>query len=227
MRYLIKFIYLLLLITVVNTSVLAGKIAVTTKIKGKVELQQKSSQNYKDLKPGTLLGDGDRIRTGSLGFAAIIFIDDKTTLKIKEKSELVITGKRSAVSIAKKIDLDGGTVRAMVSKQRKGDFIIPTTTSVASVKGTDFWLVSDPSNGDEVMGLEGIVNLLNIETGLNVDVTEGNTGVSTPDGQVNMTETNPTNIPDDPDGNESGESQIRIYFEGPNGEQKSLLIKYQ
>ena len=95
------------------------------------------------------------------------------------------------------------------------------------MKGTDFWLIVNESEGDQVLGLEGIVNLLNIETGLNLDVTEGNTGTSTPDGQVNIDETNTSNIPSDPDDDESEESQIRIYFEGPNGEQKSLLINYR
>ena len=49
----------------------------------------------------------------------------------------MITGQRSARSIAKKINMDVGTVRATVNKQNS-DFVIQTPTSVASVKGTDF-----------------------------------------------------------------------------------------
>lgn len=212
---------------VLFSSIFAGKIAVATKVSGMVELQKKSDRDFDNLKPGTILDDGDRIRTGSSGFAALIFIDDKTTLKIKENSEIIVTGKRSAASIAKKIDIDEGILRAIVTDQRKGEFVIQTPTSVASVKGTDFWLVVNDTEGDQVFGLDGIVNLLNIETGQNVDVTEGNTGTSTPDGQVNVEETNSSSVPTDPDESESEESQIRIYFEGPNGETKSLLIHYR
>ena len=40
-------------------------------------------KDFSNLKPGTILSDGDKIRTGDRGFAAIIFIDDKSTLKLK------------------------------------------------------------------------------------------------------------------------------------------------
>ena len=119
---------------------LADKIAVATKVKGEVELMKVGEKKFIDLKPGTILYDGDKIRTGRNGFAAVIFIDDKSTLKLKEDSEVVITGQRTAASISKKINMDGGTIRATVKKQNT-DFVIQTPTSVASVKGTDFWLL--------------------------------------------------------------------------------------
>ena len=115
---------------------------------------------FSKLKPGTVLSDGDKIRTGNSGFAAIIFIDDKSILKLKGNSEATIAGQRTSASISKKINMDSGTVRATITKQNV-DFVIQTPTSVASVKGTDFWLLSDPISGDEVIGLDGIVNLIN------------------------------------------------------------------
>ena len=84
-------------------------------------------------------------------------------MKLKEDSEAVVAGQRTAASISKKINMDSGTVRATVKKQNV-DFVIQTPTSVASVKGTDFWLLSDPISGDEIIGLEGIVTLTNNET---------------------------------------------------------------
>ena len=50
------------------------------------------------------------------------FIDDKSTLKIKENSEAVITGRRTTKDISKKINLDGGAIRASISKQNV-DFV--------------------------------------------------------------------------------------------------------
>ena len=182
--------------------------------------------NFSNLKPGTILADGDKIRTGSSGFTAIIFIDDKSTLKLKENSEAIINGQRSARSIAKKINMDVGTIRATVNKQNS-NFVIQTPTSVASVKGTDFWMITDPVDGDLVIGLEGVVSLTNNETGSEVDVTEGTSGISTPDGDVAVEETEESSIPDDPTDQEEQQSEIKIYFEGPNGEQKVLIIDYQ
>ena len=203
-----------------------NKIAVTTKVKGLVEIMPIGKDNFANLKPGTILSDGDKIRTGSSGFTAIIFIDDKSTLKLKENSEAVITGQRSAKSIAKKINMDVGTVRATVNKQNS-NFVIQTPTSVASVKGTDFWMITDPVDGDLVIGLEGIVTLTNNETGAEVDVTEGTSGLSTPDGDVDVEETEESSIPGDPTDQDEQQAEIKIYFEGPNGEQKVMIIEYE
>ena len=218
--------HIILLSSIICSFVFANKIAVATKIKGMVEIMSVGKKDFSNLKPGTILSDGDKIRTGSKGFAAIIFIDDKSTLKLKENSEAVITGQRSAASISKKINMDVGTVRATITKQNT-DFVIQTPTSVASVKGTDFWLVTDPENGDQIIGIEGIVGLTNIETGQEVDVSEGMSGISTPDGNLGLEETDQSSIPDDPDEDIEGPSQIKIYLEGPNGEQRVMIIEYQ
>ena len=218
--------HIIVLFTFVFSVALPNKIAVATKVKGPVEIMPIGKKGFSDLEPGTILSDGDKIRTGPSGFTAIIFIDDKSTLKVKDNSEVVITGKRTAASISKKINMDEGTIRATVKKQNT-DFVIQTPTSVASVKGTDFWLVSDPETGDQIIGIEGIVGLVNNETGQEIDVSEGMSGLSTPDGNVGLTETDPSSIPDDPSDEIEGPSQVKIYLEGPNGEQKVMIIEYQ
>ena len=218
--------HIILLFTFIFSVAYPNKIAVATKVKGPVEIMPIGKKGFSDLEPGTILSDGDKIRTGPSGFTAIIFIDDKSTLKVKDNSEVVITGKRTAASISKKINMDEGTIRATVKKQNT-DFVIQTPTSVASVKGTDFWLVSDPETGDQIIGIEGIVGLVNNETGQEIDVSEGMSGLSTPDGNVGLTETDPSSIPDDPSDEIEGPSQVKIYLEGPNGEQKVMIIEYQ
>jgi len=205
----------------------AEKIAVATKVKGVSEIMKVGSKNFSSLKAGTILDDGDKVRTGKSGFVAIIFIDDKSTLKVKENSEAVITGQRTKKNISKKINIDGGTIRASITKQNV-DFVIQTPTSVASVKGTDFWMVVDELLGDQIIGIEGQVSLVNTETGQEVNVTSGMTGVSSPDGQVGISETDLASIPEDPsDDSEEGPSQLKIYLEGPNGEQRAFIIEYQ
>ena len=218
--------HIILLFTFIFSVAYPNKIAVATKVKGPVEIMPIGKKGFSDLEPGTILSDGDKIRTGPSGFTAIIFIDDKSTLKVKDNSEVVITGKRTAASISKKINMDKGTIRATVKKQNT-DFVIQTPTSVASVKGTDFWLVSDPETGDQIIGIEGIVGLVNNETGQEIDVSEGMSGLSTPDGNVGLTETDPSSIPGDPSDEIEGPSQVKIYLEGPNGEQKVMIIEYQ
>ena len=216
-----------IILSIFFVSIIFGsQIAVTTKVKGLVEIMPVGKKDFSDLKAGTILSDGDKIRTGSSGFVAIIFIDDKSTLKLKGNSEVVIMGQKTAASISKKINMDSGTVRATVKKQNT-DFVIQTPTSVASVKGTDFWLLTDPVTGDQIICVEGTVGLVNSETGEDVDVTEGMSCISIPDGTLELSETDPSSIPDDPSDEQEGPSQIRIYLEGPNGEQKVMVIEYQ
>jgi hypothetical protein len=124
--------------------------------------------------------------------------------------------------------MDNGTVRAEVNKQRKGEFVIQSTTSVASVKGTDFWFIANSEVGDMIIGLEGIVDLFNVISGLNVDVTAGNTGTSDSNGNIDVNETNQNTIPEDPtEGDAPVGDKIEIEFEGPNGEIKKLIIDIQ
>jgi hypothetical protein len=215
--------------TVFTISILLGasKIAVATKVQGKVDFVKSGNVKRVALKQGTILENGDKIFTSASGFVAVVFIDDKSLLKIKADSELEITGKRTDAAIAKKINMEMGTIRAQVSKQRKGGFVVETPTSVASVKGTDFWVVSNPFTGDQLFGIEGLVNFTNLITGQSIDIPAGFTGNSTPDGSLNSGETDPGSIPEDPDEAEgAGESILRITLEGPDGTQKVLIIHY-
>jgi hypothetical protein len=89
-------------------------------------------------------------------------------------------------------------------------------------------MLVDELLGDQVIGIEGQVSLVNTETGQEVMVTTGMTGNSTPDGQIGLTETDVSSVPEDPsDESQEGPSQVRIYLEGPNGEQKVFIIDYQ
>jgi hypothetical protein len=223
-----RIVSLFLLMTVgASLSPAAAKIAVVTKVKGLVEMERGKS-GFNTLKPGIILEDGDRIRTGSNGFTAVIYIDDKSLIKIKEDTEIFITGKRDINSISKEINITQGTLRASVGKQKKGEFVVKSPTSVASVKGTVFDFISDPDGGDQVIGIEGIVELTNSLTGATIDITEGLTGFSDLDGSLTSAPTDPSSIPTYPDDEEAGGSSfLKIILEGPDGNEKTIIIEYQ
>ena len=223
-KHMFIFLLVLLLFSPLES---AAKIAVTTKVSGTVDYEQSGSSGFSVLKPGTILSDGDRIITGKNGFAALIYIDDKSMVKITGNTEIIIKGTRSTGSISKKVNIDRGTLRAQVNKQRKGEFVVQSSTSVASVKGTDFWMITNPEMGDILIGLEGLVNLTNLASGESTDVGAGNTGTSSTDGTVETSETNPDDIPSDPDEDDATSNQIEIEMEGPDGEIKTLLIDIQ
>ena len=50
-----------------------------------------------------------------------------------------------------------------VSSQSKTDFLITTPTSIATIKGTRFWINCKGESGDLFIGLSGNVEIKNLE----------------------------------------------------------------
>ena len=69
--------------------------------------------------------------------------------------------------------------------------------------------------------------LFSPDTEQEVVVSDGMSGISTPDGNIGLEVTDVSSIPDDPSDEIEGPSQVKIYLEGPNGEQKVIIIEYQ
>ena len=200
------------------------KIAIVTKIVGKAEYVRKK-EPPKGLKRGFLIESGDEILTKRDAFVALVFIDDRSALKIRERSQIVINGKKSAKKISKKVDLNNGIIRAQVNSNR--DFLVQTSVSVASVKGTDFWVISDEKTGDSIIGLEGLVTLLNRVSGEKIDIKPGITGLSSKDGSLQSIKSDPKNIPIDLVQSSDQEKKLEIIFNNSLGKQKKLIIDYK
>ena len=60
---------------------IAQRIAIATKAIGTVEINKKAQPGYNSLKAGTILEDGDGIRTGSDGFVLIFLLMTDLSLK--------------------------------------------------------------------------------------------------------------------------------------------------
>ena len=223
-HYLIKsFILLSVLIGIIVTED-NELIAVTTKAKGDVTFRSWNSKDFTDLKPAKVLNDGDHIQTGSDGFGALVYLDDKSTIKVKENTDFDVIGTRGEKGISKRIKMNSGTIKAKMQKGNAGGFIIETPTSVATVKGTEFWLIAS-SEGDRVFGLEGLVELTNTISGDIVTVGVNETGTSLPTGEVNVLPTIPEDVPIEEEEQEINE--LEIEFEGPDGNGKTMKIRYR
>jgi hypothetical protein len=220
-------LYKTIIANIIFFTILFGedRIAITTKIIGKAHYVRGNNSELPVTK-GHIFENGDILTTSKGGFVALLYIDDKTALKVKENSKLTISGKRAAKSIAKEIKLDRGTLRAIVKKQNQNDFIIRTPVSVASVKGTDFWLISNKTN-DSIIGLEGKIAFLNILSGETVDITIGKTGISSSEGSLQSFKTDPSTIPEDLSVDINGDQILEIEFENASGKKKTLIIKYK
>ena len=205
----------------------SSKVAIAIKTKGDVSVIYKGLNSAQVLKPGSPLSNQDKIKTGKNGYIALMYLDDKTVVKMLDNSELTIMGDRSGNKINKSLDIEYGRVAANVKPQKGKEFRISTPTSVASVKGTEFAIQSDPSSGDSFTLIEGLIEVTNSVTGESTQVQEGETAISTPDGSLDVAET----TSDDLDGfeeasMESPTQELRFEVEDENGNIKEILIKF-
>jgi hypothetical protein len=136
-----------------------------------VQLQGEDEEST--LTQGTRLADGDRLRTGPEGRVVLIFIDDKSQLKMQPETAILLRATRKSSGIKKEIELSMGDLWSRITKQGS-EFRVVTSTSVASVKGTSWWtrVVSE----DEVLVItqEGVVEVLARQSGESILVPAGN-----------------------------------------------------
>ncbi|MCB2200912.1 FecR family protein [bacterium] len=171
-------------------------IALTLVTKGPADYSL-ADTSWTPLKFGTVLYDSTQVRTGEAGFAAMAFTDDGSQLKMRPNTRLTLFGERQDDnSILKRVTLEVGELFNDVKKQ-KGAIQISTPTSVASVKGTEYWLLVDPDGNTTLITLEGVVELTNLVTGQTIQVGQGYTAYSTVSGEMTSGELTPeTTVPD-------------------------------
>ncbi len=199
-----------LLVFFLANSSQAQNIALLFKSKGDVEFKKQNSTNYLKGKKGSRFKNGDVLRTGKAGQAALVFTDDKTLMRIWENSNITIHGKKEDKSIVKRIEMTSGLLFFNVRKRQKTALRLETPYGVATIKGTSGLASIDSTlKALFITVYDGIVDLANEFA--QVQIVAGQTGQS--DGQtieVKITQT---------------VQGIIIEFQGPNGEVKNLIIQ--
>lgn len=172
-------------------------IARVIKSQGDVLLRRQAEAEFAAaLLPAMNLFNGDAIRVGEDGFASLLFLDDKSLLKIKASSQFQFVESENT----RTIDLQYGTMRSTLPQPIKS-FRVETPVSVASVKGTDFWLIHDLAAGvDRAYGMEGLVEILNTISGITQNLIANTMIISTAAGVVTPPiPVSPAEMPTDPD----------------------------
>jgi hypothetical protein len=140
-------------------------------------------REWQNARKGESLAPGDRMKTGVHSFAVIKF-EDQSMVRVRQRTELTITGGTRSGSYSRSIDLIDGVVGFHISKQRSHEaFQFTSPTSVASIRGTKGTFASADS-ADTLTVLEGIVVLTNTVSSEAVEVRAGHTGISFPTGGI-------------------------------------------
>ncbi|MDZ7291393.1 MAG: FecR family protein [candidate division KSB1 bacterium] len=203
-------------------------VALVLKTVGQVQITYSYNNAWLKATQGTRLHDGTQVRTGDQSLAAIVFTDDKSMLKVRSNSKVVINGKRETAAsgsrrIAKTIAMEIGELWAKVTKG-SAPFRIETPSGVAAVKGTIFYALIDASGRFHIICLDGLVELINQYGSAMVHA--GETGTSSSGQAPQSRPTNSGELPNWANDNEGG-GNIEIEFQDQNGQKKKLKIRYE
>jgi hypothetical protein len=177
---------------------------------------------------GEMLAAGDRVRTGEKSLAVIKF-KDNSLVRVREKSELTVSGDVRGRSFFKSVDIEKGVVGFNIEKQRVDEeFQFTSPTSVASIRGTSGQFTRGEA-GDTVTVVEGSVLLTNKLSGQSADVRAGFTGISSTDGTVEVRPATPAERSSAEGSSRPGDRDNRLEFEFRDGQgnQKELKIEYR
>ena len=193
---LIKINYILILFFLLS-SIKAKVVARIIKIEGRVNVKRLGTEYFdENAKVGLSIVNGDAIKVGDNGFCAVMYVNDKSIIKIRENSKFGFIDTENT----RTIDLKYGTLLNDVkSKGRSKSFRIQTPVSVASVKGTKFAAISSQSGVDQFIGKEGFFEVLNMISGQTVSVKAGQKAISNTSGDIVQTPAFPDDYPNDPE----------------------------
>lgn len=194
----------LFIVIIFSNFLFAETIGRVMKSDGTVLIKPMGSPSYSvQAKPGQAISNGDAIRVGESSFAVVIFLDDKSVVKIRENTDFQFV----ETSNTRSLIIDQGTTLHNVNKEnRKKTYRVETPVSVASVKGTEFSSFHDAVSGvDKFVGKSGNFEVLNSISGAIVNVGPGQKAVSNALGQLIPAPAEPGDFPDDPDGESTPE----------------------
>lgn len=195
------------------------EIAFVLKVSGNAKIKSGTS-NWTDLTKGSRLRSGDQIRTGANTLVAIVFLDDKTMLKIRSDSDVRLQGDKNQKGIAKKIAMDIGQIWTRVTPGGAG-FRLETPSGVAAVKGTEFYGIIDSNGETFIIGIDGFIEFFN-DLG-SILVGKGQTGGAA----KGQKPTVKTSEQVDEWAKSDVIEELDLEFKNPEGAKKHLKIKYK
>ena len=207
---------ILFVTTIFSGLLLAEPIAVLAGSHGDVMVKRIGRDRFIE-KPtlGVSLNNGDAIKVGPLSYASVMYINDKSVVKLRENTQLQLMDTQNT----RTVDVDFGTTLSKVMKQgRSKTFRVQTPSSVASVKGTEFASIVDPISGvDQFIGKSGNFDVMNMASGQTVSVGPGQKAVSNAVGNLVQAPASPSEYPSDP--------ETTAYEQGPKPSEREAPKK--
>lgn len=187
-----------------------------------------AAADWAPAKRGETLNSGEMIKTGEKSLAIIKF-KDNSLVRVREKSELTVTGTVSGSSFSKTVNLPRGAVGFNIQKQQAGEeFRFTSPTSVASIRGTSGQFVAGQGS-DTLIVIEGKIRFSSNLSSNFVDVEAGSTAISRADGSVSARPSFPAERTAALDALKEGDegNKLELEFRDSQGNKKQLKIEYK
>jgi hypothetical protein len=195
--------------------------ALVVKSKGKVSVTQPGKEQAAAT-AGALLINGTRLQTGEDGLALVKLLEDNSIIRVAAQSILTIRPKDEKGESTKKAKVSVGSVLFEVQKKLNSSiFQVETPTSVATVKGTKFWIVVKNDSVAITSTLDGEVEVEHSFTREKRTVLAGKS-VRISGKKMNLGATNKEDIPAD-----TAEKGLKIKLKDGAGETRELDIDFQ
>ena len=187
----------IIIATLLLSNLSGESIARLIKAEGKVNFKRMGMATFSEKASlGTAVNNGDAIDVGENGFAVIMYLDDKTVLKVHQNTQFEFLDTQNT----RTINLEFGTILNDVQREgRTKTFRIQTPISVASVKGTKFAAIVSQTGVDQFIGKEGLFEVMNMISGESVSVGPGQKAISNATGNLLQAPAAPGEYPPDPE----------------------------
>jgi hypothetical protein len=144
---------------------------------------KESGNDWQTAKKGETLASGDRLKTGAKSVAIVKF-KDNSLVRVRELTELTVTGSMNGSAFSKAVEVKSGVVGFNIKKQQSSEeFRFSSPTSVASIRGTG-GSFSSSQEADTLIVTEGAIEFSNTASSQLVTVAAGFTGISKPNGTI-------------------------------------------
>ena len=216
------------LIVAAATAAMAGDSSAVALVTKTIQVVSKKTPatDWMKAAKGDPLASGDQVQTGVKSLAVVKFIDN-SIVRVREQSELTITGESSSPrSLSKEIRMSQGALGFDVKKQKQNEqFRFTSPTSVASIRGTKGKRSCGP-DGDTLLTVEGLVNLMNSVSNKDLDIPAGYIGFCYPDGSISSRKATEEELNDAMNlVNGVPGADIKIELQDSRGNKKELRIK--
>ena len=214
----------LLPIAAVATPPAESSVALVSKVVLDVT-RKEVTKDWQIAKRGETLSSGDRVKTGEKSVAVIKF-KDNSLVRVRERSELTVTGTTQGSSFSKSVNVQSGVVGFNIRKQQPDEvFRFASPTSVASIRGTGGQFTSHDLF-DTLTVVEGAVLMTNSKSSDSVVVQAGFTGLSNPDGTISSRPATPEELTAAQNASRLSDQENRLEIElrDNQGNRKELKI---